>query len=57
MPLRILSYNIGFGGQDRLPRIEEVIRRQQPDAVALLEANSRPHAERLAEGAARAAAV
>lgn len=49
MPLRMLSYNIGFGGQDRLSRIVDVIRQQQPDAVALLEANSRPHAERLAD--------
>ncbi|HEY6406758.1 MAG TPA: hypothetical protein VIY29_04730 [Ktedonobacteraceae bacterium] len=38
MPLRILSYNILNGGQERLPRIANVIRGSQPDAVALLEA-------------------
>ncbi len=48
MPLRVLSYNILDGGQERLPRIVNVIRRSQPDAVALLEANSRPNAEWLA---------
>lgn len=48
MPLRVLSYNILNGGQERLPRVASVICRSQPDAVALLEANSRPNAEWLA---------
>lgn len=48
MPFRLLSYNIAFGGQNRLSSISAVIREQQPDAVALLEANSLPHAEQLA---------
>jgi len=48
MTLRVLSYNILNGGQERLPRIANVIRGSQPDAVALLEANSRPNAEWLA---------
>ena len=48
MPLRVLSYNILDGGQERLPHIANVIRGSQPDAVALLEANSRPNAEWLA---------
>jgi exodeoxyribonuclease III len=49
MPLRALSYNIWYGGQDRLPLIADVIKQQQPDAVALLEATSRSHAEQLAD--------
>lgn len=48
MPWHVLSYNILNGGQERLPHIANVIRRSQPDAVALLEANSRPNAEWLA---------
>jgi exodeoxyribonuclease-3 len=48
VPLRVLSYNILDGGQERLPRIANVIRRSQPDAVALLEATSRPNAKWLA---------
>lgn len=48
MPLRVLSYNILDGGQERLPCIANVIRRSQPDAVALLEATSRPNAKWLA---------
>jgi endonuclease/exonuclease/phosphatase family metal-dependent hydrolase len=48
MPLKVLSYNILDGGGDRLPRIVALIREQQPDAVALLEANSRVNAESLA---------
>ena len=49
MALRILSYNILFGGQDRLPLIARVIHRHQPDAVALLEANSQSNVEALAQ--------
>jgi len=48
MSLSILSYNILFGGEDRLPLIARVIEKQQPDVVALLEANSRANAEALA---------
>lgn len=36
--LRVVSYNIQDGGRWRLPLIARVIRRQQPDIVALLEA-------------------
>lgn len=49
MRLRILSYNILCGGEDRLPLIASVIQAQQPDVVALLEANSRANAETLAQ--------
>jgi exodeoxyribonuclease-3 len=38
--VKVLSYNICEGGAGRLSAITAVIRRQQPDAVALLEANS-----------------
>ena len=48
MSLRLLSYNILYGGEDRLPHIRNVIQRQQPDAVALLEANEQSNAETLA---------
>lgn len=41
MTLRVLSYNIREGGNDRLVSIAGLIRQQRPDAVALLEANSR----------------
>lgn len=46
--MKVLSYNIREGGDGRLPNIAGIIRRQQPDAVALLEANSRTNAESLA---------
>jgi endonuclease/exonuclease/phosphatase family metal-dependent hydrolase len=46
--VKVLSYNILLGGEDRLPDIEQVIRREKPDVVALLEANSPANAERLA---------
>src|SRR5437870_2903366 len=48
MALRLLSYNILMGGEDRLQHIVHVIEQQQPDAVALLEANERTNAETLA---------
>lgn len=48
MTMRILSYNILAGGEDRLPHLVRVIEHQRPDAVALLEARSRAHAEELA---------
>jgi len=46
--MKIMSYNILLGGEDRIPHITNVIREQQPDAVALLEANSRENVETLA---------
>jgi len=49
MALRVLSYNILMGGEDRLLHIVSVIQKQQPDMVALLEANSRSNAEMLAK--------
>jgi len=49
MALRILSYNILVGGEERLPLIARVIQRHQPDAVALLEANSQSNVEALAQ--------
>ena len=49
MTVRILSYNILAGGEDRLPHLARVIQHQRPDAVALLEARSRAHAEELAQ--------
>jgi exodeoxyribonuclease III len=49
MTLRVLSYNIREGGDDRLAGIADVIRQQQPDVVALLEATSRAHVLTLAQ--------
>lgn len=49
MALRIMSYNILMGGEDRLPYIVDVIQQQQPDAVALLEANDYTNAQALAQ--------
>ncbi len=49
MALRVLSYNILVGGENRLPLIANVIQKQQPDVVALLEANSHVNAELLAQ--------
>lgn len=49
MALRLLSYNILHGGEDRLPLIASVIQGQRPDMVALLEANSHSNAEELAQ--------
>jgi endonuclease/exonuclease/phosphatase family metal-dependent hydrolase len=48
MTLSILSYNILYGGEDRLPLIADIIQKQQPGVVALLEANSHANAEALA---------
>jgi endonuclease/exonuclease/phosphatase (EEP) superfamily protein YafD len=47
--LKVLSYNIREGGNNRLPGIAAIIREQQPDAVALLEATSRANALALAQ--------
>jgi exonuclease III len=49
MPLRILSYNILAGGADRLPLISNVIRQQQADVVALMEARNCKNVEALAK--------
>jgi len=46
--MKILSYNIRLGGEDRLPDIEKIIRREKPDLVALLEANNLAKAGALA---------
>ncbi|HEX6817030.1 MAG TPA: endonuclease/exonuclease/phosphatase family protein, partial [Ktedonobacterales bacterium] len=37
--MRVLTYNILKGGEDRLPLIIDVIRAQHPDVVALQEAD------------------
>ena len=48
MPLRILSYNMLAGGENRLPLIAGVIQHQHPHLVALQEARNRSNAEALA---------
>jgi endonuclease/exonuclease/phosphatase family metal-dependent hydrolase len=48
--LKVLSYNIREGGNGRLTAIADIIWRQAPDVVALLEANSRANAKALARG-------
>lgn len=48
MPLRALTYNILVGGEERLPFIRDIIRSQNPDVVAIQEANSRENVEALA---------
>jgi exodeoxyribonuclease III len=48
MPLRALTYNILVGGEERLPFIRDIIRSQDPDVVAIQEANSREHVASLA---------
>jgi exodeoxyribonuclease III len=49
MSLCVMSYNILLGGESRMPLIQDVIKGQNPDVVALLEANSRANAEKLAQ--------
>jgi exodeoxyribonuclease III len=46
--MRVMTYNIWDGGDERLHLIPEVIRAQQADVVALEEATNRAHAEALA---------
>jgi len=46
--MRVMTYNIWDGGDERLHLIREVIRTQQPDVVAIEEASDRAHAETLA---------
>ena len=48
MALKIVSYNIQEGGSGRLSSIASVLRQQEPEIVALLEAGSRATAEALA---------
>lgn len=48
MTLRLISYNILAGGEQRLPLIASIIGQQQADIVALQEARSRSNAESLA---------
>jgi len=48
MTLKVVSYNIENGGTGRLELLVEIIRGQQPDAVALLEASDKASAEILA---------
>lgn len=48
MPLRIVSYNIRFGGGRRLERIAEAIRAIDPDVVVLQEATNPVAVDRLA---------
>jgi len=46
--LRVLTYNIRRGGGDRLPALTELLRAQQPDAVALIEAPAQARVDALA---------
>jgi exodeoxyribonuclease III len=46
--LRLVTWNIWNGGEDRLEAIERVLREQDADVVALEEANDRNAVERLA---------
>jgi len=48
LPVRVLSYNILKGGEDRLPLILDVIRAQAPDVVALQEASNHGSLDTLA---------
>lgn len=48
MTLKVVTYNICQGGEDRLTAIAEIIRTQRPDAAALLEATDYAKAETLA---------
>ncbi len=49
MSFKVLSYNILEGGDDRLSGIAAIIRQQQPDCAALLEANRYANASMLAD--------
>lgn len=46
--MRILTFNIWVGGEGRLPLIRDVIRRQEPDVVAIQEANDQGNVAALA---------
>jgi exodeoxyribonuclease-3 len=54
--LRVLTYNIRRGGGDRLPAITEILRAQQPDAIALVEAPEQARVDALARTLAMRAA-
>ena len=45
--LRIVTYNLCEGGQDRISGIAALLRRQHADVIALVEANSRANVETL----------
>lgn len=47
--MRVITYNIFYGGEERIPLIAQVLRDQNPDVVALQEANDRSKAEQLAD--------
>ena len=47
--VRVVSYNILYGGQDRVEKIAEVLSHLQADIVGLQEANEPANVERLAE--------
>lgn len=47
--MKIITYNIFYGGEERLPLITQVLRDQHPDLIALQEANDRSNAEKLAD--------
>ncbi len=47
--MRVVTYNIWNGGVDRIGAIEDVLRGQDADVVALQEANDRGNVELLAE--------
>lgn len=49
MRLRLLSYNVQFGGRGREERLAAVIRAAQPDIVMLQEATERAVVQRLAD--------
>src|SRR5260370_17620272 len=45
--LRIVTYNLREGGQDAVSPIAALLRRQHPDAIALLQPNNRSNANTL----------
>jgi endonuclease/exonuclease/phosphatase family metal-dependent hydrolase len=45
--LRIVTYNLCEGGQDRVSAIAALLRRQHADVIALVEANSRANVDTL----------
>lgn len=47
--MKIVTWNIWEGGQERLPLIEAVLRRLDADLIALEEANDRAFAEQIAK--------
>jgi len=46
--VRVITYNILDGGEDRIPVIAQILHNQHPDMIALQEANDRSNAEQLA---------